>query len=101
MDKKNEMHWHQVVGVSTEEMQQAAREAEEKYGDIINREHPVSTKHPQMSRESRAAQFSPFAALANYDAVIRGAEEKHLEDMQPESEAYIDNELPDQICFSS
>ncbi len=75
--------------------------AREKYADIIDLPHHVSERHPQMSMESRAAQFSPFAALANYDAVIRSAEEKHLEDMQPESEAYIDNELSDQICFSS
>ena len=80
MDKKNEMHWHQVVGVSTEEMQQAAREAEEKYGDIINREHPVSIKHPQMSRESRAAQFAPFAALVGYEDKVEETVKEVRED---------------------
>lgn len=40
------------------------------YEDIINLPHHVSKKHPQMSRESRAAQFAPFAALTGYgDAV--------------------------------
>ena len=80
MDRKNEMYWHQVVGVSTEEMQQAAREAEEKYGDIINREHPVSTKHPQMSRESRAAQFAPFAALVGYEDKVEETVKEVRED---------------------
>ena len=33
------------------------------YSDIINRERPVSKKHPPMDRMMRAAQFAPFAAL--------------------------------------
>ncbi len=41
-----------------------------KYDDIIGLPHPVSAKHPQMAREDRAAQFSPFAALTGYDAAI-------------------------------
>lgn len=40
------------------------------YDDIINLPHYVSKKQPQMSREARAAQFAPFAALTGYgDAV--------------------------------
>ncbi len=40
------------------------------YTDIINLSHHVSRKHSQMSREGRAAQFAPFAALTGYgDAV--------------------------------
>ena len=35
----------------------------EKYEDIINLPHHVSTRHPQMPMWSRAAQFAPFAAL--------------------------------------
>ena len=42
-----------------------------KYDDIINLPHPTSKKHPRMSRQNRAAQFSPFAALTGYDAEIR------------------------------
>ena len=41
-----------------------------KYDDIIHLPHPVSTRHARMSRLDRAAQFSPFAALTGYDAVI-------------------------------
>ena len=40
------------------------------YSDIINLPHHVSRRHPQMSIENRAAQFSPFAALTGYDAAI-------------------------------
>ena len=32
------------------------------YDDIINMPHHVSKKHPQMSKEMRAAQFGAFAA---------------------------------------
>lgn len=40
------------------------------YSDIIDREHPVSTKHPQMSLYDRAAQFSPFSALTGHEEAI-------------------------------
>lgn len=42
-----------------------------KYDDIINLPHHVSTKHPQMSLEARSAQFAPFAALTGYDEMIK------------------------------
>jgi len=41
------------------------------YDDIINLSHHISNRHPQMSIEKRAAQFSPFAALVGYDIAIR------------------------------
>lgn len=41
------------------------------YDDIINLPHHSSSTRPRMSAESRAAQFSPFAALKGYDAAIR------------------------------
>ena len=40
------------------------------YRDIINLPHHVSQKRRPMGRRERAAQFSPFAALTGYDAVI-------------------------------
>jgi hypothetical protein len=44
------------------------------YDDIINLPHHISKKHPQMSIESRAAQFAPFAALTGYgDAICETA----------------------------
>lgn len=41
------------------------------YEDIINLLHHVSATRPQMSRENRAAQFSPFSALTGYEAAIK------------------------------
>ena len=43
---------------------------EQKYNDIINLPHHVSKRHPQLSRASYAAQFSPFAALSGYDGIV-------------------------------
>ena len=40
------------------------------YADIIDLPHHVSAKHPQMSREARAAQFAPFAALTGFGDAI-------------------------------
>jgi len=40
------------------------------YEDIINLKRPDSKRIP-MSRENRAAQFSPFAALTGYDESIK------------------------------
>jgi hypothetical protein len=45
-------------------------DAREKYGDIIDRPHHVSSKRPPMSRLNRAAQFSLFAALTGYDDLV-------------------------------
>lgn len=42
-----------------------------KYDDIINLPHPVSQRRARMSLIDRGAQFSPFAALTGYDAVIQ------------------------------
>ena len=42
-----------------------------KYDDIINLEYHKSDKHPRMSIESRAAQFSSFAALTGYEDEIK------------------------------
>ena len=41
------------------------------YDDMIDMPHHVSRVHPQMRMEERAAQFSPFAALTGYGAVIK------------------------------
>lgn len=41
------------------------------YDDIINLPYPVPSRYPRMSMMDRGAQFSPFAALTGYDAVIQ------------------------------
>ena len=46
-------------------------EKDSRYTDIIDLPHHTSNKHPRMSAIARAAQFSPFAALTDYDAEIK------------------------------
>ena len=46
----------------------------DRYADIIHLEHPTSRRHPRMSMEERAAQFSPFAALTGHSDAIRETE---------------------------
>ncbi|MBO7375791.1 MAG: hypothetical protein J6V01_01705 [Clostridia bacterium] len=43
---------------------------EHKYDGIIDLPHHVSERHPQLGKDSYAAQFSPFAALTGYEGVI-------------------------------
>lgn len=43
----------------------------EQYDDIINLPHHTSPTRPRMSRENRAAQFAPFAAVVGHDAAIK------------------------------
>lgn len=40
------------------------------YEDILHLSRPVSGRHAPMPLSDRAAQFSPFAALTGYEAVI-------------------------------
>ena len=40
------------------------------YEDILTLPHHKAANRPQMSMHDRAAQFSPFAALAGFDGVI-------------------------------
>ena len=45
-----------------------------KYDEIINHPHYEPKRHPRMSREMRAGQFAPYAALAGHaEAVHRTA----------------------------
>ena len=43
------------------------------YDDIIHLPHHVSSVHPRMGMAERAAQFSPFAALAGHADALREA----------------------------
>ena len=40
------------------------------YKHILNEEHRKSAKHQPLPISSRAAQFSPFAALVGYDEMV-------------------------------
>lgn len=42
-----------------------------KYDEIINHPHYEPKNHPRMSREMRAGQFAPFAALIGYAGAVR------------------------------
>ncbi len=44
-----------------------------RYDDILHLPHHVSSTRPPMPLADRAAQFSPFAALTGYDAVLAEA----------------------------
>lgn len=66
-----------------------------KYDDIINLPRHISQRRSPMSMTDRAAQFSPFAALTGYDAVIE--ETGRLTDRQIEldegGKALLDEKL--------
>lgn len=46
-----------------------------KYDDIIHLPHHVSSRHLQIPREKRAAQFAPFAALTEKNS----PDQRHLD----------------------
>lgn len=68
---------------------------EDRYDDIIRLPHPVSAKHPRMTMLERAAQFSPFAALTDYGAVIEetGRLTERRMEMDEDSKARVDEKL--------
>ena len=71
------------------------QEKQNPYADIIDLPHHVSPRHPQMSMEKRAAQFSPFAAMVGHDAAIRETArltEKQL-DLTEDEKALLDGKL--------
>lgn len=73
------------------------REDKHRYDDMLDLPHHVSAVHPPMSMDRRAAQFSPFAALTGYDAVV--AEAARLTDrkleLDEEEKGRIDRRLRD------
>ena len=95
MNEEFKNAWHNVRGISSEEMKQAALEAERLYGDIIHLPHPVSKKHPPLSMEQKAAQYSPFSALTGYEDAIeetgRLTEEKT--ELDEDRKAQLDHRL--------
>jgi hypothetical protein len=66
-----------------------------KYDDIINLPHHISTKHSQMSLEARAAQFAPFAALTGYDDEVKETARLTNEriELDEESKSILDNKI--------
>lgn len=65
------------------------------YDDVIHLPHPASKIHPRMSMVDRAAQFSPFAALTGYDAVLK--ETARLTGERIELDEYEKNALNERL----
>ena len=42
----------------------------EKYKPLLDMPHHTSSARPRMSREARAAQFAPFAALTGFEELV-------------------------------
>ena len=56
------------------------------YIDILELEHPSSKNHPRQPMESRAGQFSPYAALTGYGEAVKETERYTWE------ETYLDED---------
>ena len=67
------------------------------YDDIIDLPRPMSARHPRMSMADRAAQFSPFAALAGHGAAIR--ETARLTDQRMELTEEEKAVLDEKLCL--
>ena len=76
--KKPANAWHDVRGVTYEELRSAEEEVMKRYGDIIDEPRPQDKSRKRNSANRRAAQFLPFAALTGFDDEI--AEEGRLTD---------------------
>ena len=83
--------------MSRQDKPQKAPDARAIYGDIIDREHHVSSKRPQMPRLSRAVQFAPYATLKGYDDLVReSARETEAQRLLDENEI---EELNDKLVL--
>lgn len=72
------------------------------YNDIINLSRPVSLKHPRTSREARAAQFAPFAALSGFsDEIIEVQRLTDDETFLTDEELSLINEKLNTILLSN
>lgn len=50
-----------------------------KYADMLDLPVHKSTKHRHMDSLTRAAQFSPFAALTGYEDAIKRTQQRQIE----------------------
>lgn len=70
MSEKPKNAWHNVYGISSEELQNAKEAVEKRYGDILYAKRPDHTGRKQNPSHNRAAQFLPFAALTGFETEI-------------------------------
>ena len=57
------------------------------YRDLLHLPHHRSQTHASMPRQSRAAQFAPFAALTGFDAQLRETERQTQAQAEPNEDA--------------
>ena len=60
------------------------------YEKIINHTHYQSKKRPHMSMLSRAAHFTPFAALSGFDEAVRETEQLTFEKPTLDEDKYAE-----------
>lgn len=67
----------------------------DKYVPIIDLPHHTSTEHPRMSKEARAAQFAPFAALTGFEDLVKetGRSTDSQKELTEDRKSEIDLEL--------
>ncbi len=64
------------------------------YDDIIKLNRPETGRHPHMSIENRAAQFSPFAALTGFEEAIEEQARETTGNVLAGEEGYAFEEAP-------
>lgn len=57
------------------------------YRELLHLPHHRSQTHAPMPRQSRAAQFAPFAALTGFDAQLRETERQTQAQAEPNEDA--------------
>ena len=62
------------------------------YSDIIDLPRPISKHHPPMSRDKRAAQFAPYAALVGHKDIIIQNEINNLNSDDAQYRIVLDEE---------
>lgn len=61
-----------------------------KYDDIINLPHHVSSTRRAMSMSGRAAQFAPFAALTGYEEAVNESAHAAMTRQDPSLQEFDD-----------
>lgn len=71
-----------------DKLEEQARLARERYGDIIDLPRPVS-KRNKMTMENRAAQFAPFAALTGFHESVDETEDAYSKEHESGGVIYV------------
>ena len=70
------------------------------YRDLLHLPHHRSQTHAPMPRQSRAAQFAPFAALTGFDAQLRETERQTQAQAELEEDALLELDRNLQALFA-